>query len=178
MNPDECPAVEPAENDGLQENITPELNDEDSEQAELHNLGFVELILALPDGLLRAFLKSALYAICAAIFGFCLLLWLKAPQCSLVFVLAGWLAWSAASILFDFQEGKIIERAVICSTVERMPRPQNRIRVVFTTNDVDMPLYFEYFLPGRNTKDFSPHMTYLTYVRESTPNLLLGWKKL
>lgn len=172
MSHEKYPVVEPDENDA------PELDGENYEQPDLHSLSLVELILALPDGLLRAFLKSALYAVFSTIFGFCLLLGLKAPQCSLVFVLAGWLAWSAVSILFDFQEGKIIERAVVCSTVERMPRPQNRIRVVFTTNDVDMPLYFEYFLPGRNTRNFSPHMTYLTYVRESNPNLLLGWKKL
>lgn len=174
---------EPNQEDKPQdEEVAPDMEAEAGQEVPEEGIGIVATILSMPDGLFGAFLKRLGLMLLAIIAGIIMMAEFYIPfkQAFFLFLGAGWMLWGAVSIVLDFHNGKIIERVLVCSYVDyhRFRAGGSRSRVVFSNNDPDNPLYFEYNLPGKKTREFIPHMVYLTYVREDTPLLLLAWKRL
>ena len=128
---------------------------------------------ALPDGLFRVALQQLLVALAAVVVGFIILIAFRSPQAIIPFALAAWMVWMACSISFDYSAGKILEMPMICVSVQRGIKVQNRTRVVFRDQQ-EVPAYYEYFIPGRKVNMFTPNYVYIIYVRESNPSLMIG----
>lgn len=138
---------------------------------------FIELFRSLPDGLFRVVVQQLAMAFLALVAGIFIIITLKSAQAIILMVAAGWLAWLGISIIYDYASGKIIERPLLCASVQRTLHFQNRTRVVFRTQE-DIPSYFEFFIPGRKVRYFSENYAYIIYVRESNPRVMLGFQPL
>ncbi len=136
-----------------------------------------EMFFSLPDGLLKVALQQLLTAVVSALVAIGVLITMRAPQSAILFIASGWLIWLALSICYDYHSGEILERPLLCVSVQRGPKIQNRTRVVFRTQE-EVPTYFEYFVPGRKVRAFTENYAYVIYVRKSNPRLMLGYQPL
>lgn len=139
--------------------------------------GVLSAVSSLPTGLFRRVVVQAVAAMVFFVGGIVILLMLKATQSLLMFILAGWSIWTAISIVLDYQAGRILEGALVCVSVQ-YHRAGNRTRLVFRTANEETPEYYEFFLPGRKSRTFTPNMIYLIYVRASAPQILLAYQAL
>ena len=118
-------------------------------------------------------------AIAATIASLCFLIYFRTVQCSFGFILAAYLIYLAISLKKDYDNGKITEETVICSSVTTMAA-RSSTRVVFRSineKEEDVPQYYEFYLPGRENanKDFIPTYVYVIYFRPSDARKLLGY---
>lgn len=95
-----------------------------------------------------------------------------------------WVFWNGLSIVLDYRAGRIIERVLICSGAvsvygtsragQLLGRRSKRCKVSFQDTNEELPSFYQYTVTARTT-DFIISGVYVTYVRSSTPQLLLAY---
>lgn len=137
---------------------------------------------SLPTALSRVVIKSLLFALACFVAGvfFSVITWSTSP---LLFLAIGcWFIWSGVSIVRDYRDGKIIERALVCTGVAYQygggylgKKASKRIMVTFRDADERLHGHYQYIVPASNINDFSISAVYATYVRASVPQVLLAY---
>ncbi len=147
------------------------------EEEEKKEPSFLETLVELPSGLSRKvfleFLAGAAFFVGTVV----MLIATKTPEMALGFLLAAWFVWMGLSIVFDWQSGEIEEVVLVCVSCSKVPM-RDRVRVMFRTPNEEIPSYYEYNFPSKNRAQFMPNMTYVIYIRRSTPQILLGYQAL
>lgn len=132
--------------------------------------------IPLPTGLHTRVVKQIVTAIVVAIITIVLCIFYMTPQCLIGFAVSGALVYLAISVKIDYRSGKIKEHCFICASVNSMPL-RKTTRIVFRTQE-EIPLYFEFIVPGKKNVEFIPNHVYLVYFREDQPKELLGYTSL
>lgn len=149
-------------------------NSED-EPLEQSDSGFFQSWFGLPTALQRAVMKRFLLAIGCVFLGILSCAAAGGLGGLFMVVIAIGSVFMGLSIIWDWYRGRIIETMAICITVDSSAL-KKRTRVTFVAQD-DPTEYYVYNVPGVKVH-FTPSVTYLTYVKEETPDLLLAWMAL
>lgn len=133
----------------------------------------------LPQCIERKIMKQYIFAAISLLFiVLCSIYYAKAIYLTgLIIPLS--LVFLSFSIRISFNEEKIAEMAVICSTVMTI-KIRNKTRVVFMTND-DVPQYYEFIVPGKYNKknsDFIQNHPYVIYFDKRNPKELIAYTPL
>ena len=130
----------------------------------------------LPSGLMRRVIKQYLVAAAISIISIWFCIYYKEVTFLVGLAIAGWVVYMGIGTTYDYAEGKITELAVLCASVNEVAL-RKQTRVIFRTAD-EIPTYFEFLLPGKRSKDFSPNFSYVIYYKEDDPKNLLGYVQL
>ena len=87
------------------------------------------------------------------------------------------LVFLGVTTTMEYDEGKILEVPVVCTSSETF-RLRDTTHVVFRT-DEEVPQYFSFVVPGKNQQEkFIPNSSYVIYFREDRPHELIGFLQL
>ena len=162
-----------ADDDDLPDEANPDvIGDERDRDGEGSSSESDESPIILPTGLQMRVMKQYLMAIAVTILTIVLVIVYKTPQCLAGFVVAGTLVYMAITTKYDYRDGKIKELCLLCSSITPM-KVRNSARLIFRSQD-DIPLYYEFILPGKKHSEFMLNQVYVVYFKEDDPKNLLG----
>lgn len=147
---------------------------------------FFETLNSMPTALTRFAVKNFLLTLAFILVGivaFAVTWKLQFVALCLVGVLMT--GWNGVSVVLDYRAGRIIERVLICTgaTYNRGGTAlgavmgklsAKRVRLTFRDTNEEAPTYYQYIVTDK-VRNFVISGVYLTYVRASTPQLLLAY---
>lgn len=148
--------------------------------------GLLEVFSEMPTALSRFVVKNLLLTVGFIFAGILFFTMTWRTDGLVIFGLAAvWMAWNGLSVLLDYRAGRIIERVLICTGATynlggtRMgavmgKMSARRVRVSFRDTNEELPSYYQYIVTDK-VKRFVISGVYLTYVRASTPQILLTY---
>lgn len=96
----------------------------------------------------------------------------KTPSYLFGLVIPAGLVYLGISTTHDFDDGSIVELAVLCTGVATY-KLRKTTHVTFRTDD-DPPKFLSFILPGKEEKIF-PNSAYIIYFNQRQPETLLGY---
>lgn len=148
--------------------------------------GGIPHVLDLPDGLRPRIVKQYMTAAAVGMLTLVLVIYFREPGYLIGFLLSGLLVYNGVSASLDYAEGKIVEMAVLCASVNAYESKtaklsngmQRTSKVVFRTVSEaadDIPEYFEFQVPGSVEGKIFPNYAYIIYFDPTRPKELLGF---
>lgn len=128
--------------------------------------------IVLPSGLQQKVTKQYLAAFFMTIVIITFAVYYREARYLFALFIPSALIYLGVSTSYAFDEGNIIEVAVICTSVNTY-RMRDTTHVTFRTND-DPPKYYNFILPGKTEKIF-PNSGYIIYFNCTQPDRLIGY---
>lgn len=150
------------------------MNNQTDQKGFLHSLFHRLRSIDLPTGLQKKVIKQYLTALLMAFAVIALAIYNNSPTYLFGLMISAGLVYLGISTTFDFDDGKITELAVICTSV-RTYHMRNTTHVVFRTNE-DTPKYFSFIIPGKKvSNELIPNSGYIIYFHKKNPETLLSF---
>ena len=132
--------------------------------------------IRLPDVIRKKVAKQYLTALLITLLTIWICIFYRNPSYVCGLAISGALIYLGISAKLDFAAGKFQELPVICvSSTDNLLRKTTH--VVFRTND-EIPAYYEFYVPGRQRRQFLANFTYIIYFKEDNPKQLFGYTQL
>lgn len=139
---------------------------------------------SLPTALSQLVIKYLLVAIGSLLLSVLLVVVTRRAEPTVILLGTAWGVWAGIAVVRDFRADRITERVLVCTNVSysvfenRTSQfigkvTSDRVRVTFCDTNAP-PAYYQYVVPGRKTS-FVVGMPYVTYVRKSTPQILMAY---
>lgn len=126
----------------------------------------------LPSGLEKRVLKQYFTAILMGLIVLGLAIYYREPSYLWALAIPAGLVYLAVTTTYEYNDGKITELAVICTSVNTL-KLRRSTHVTFRTDD-DPPRYYNFIIPGK-VENIFPNSGYVIYFSQAQPDKLLGY---
>lgn len=159
--------------------------DDDAIQEQSKKQKLIEVFFdSLPTALSQLVIKYLLVATGSLLLSILLVVVTRRVEPTIILLGTAWGIWAGIAVVRDFRADRITERVLVCTNVSysvfenRTSQfigkvTSDRVRATFCDTN-DPPTYYQYVIPGRKTS-FVVGMPYVTYVRKSTPQILMAY---